>query len=467
MNSTNHDFGLIGLGVMGRNFILNVVDHDFAASGLDLDQEKVTALEEEASGKKVLATTKIEDFVASLKQPRVIMMLVPAGKPVDNVIEDLLPHLDKGDIIIDGGNSHFDDTDRRYEYLKEKGMNFMGIGVSGGAKGARLGPSMMPGGDRHVYAIVKPIFESVAAKVGGDPCVTYLGPKSAGNYVKMVHNGIEYALMQLISESYDFLKKGAGLSNDELATVFNQWNGGRLASFLVEITGEIFQKKDDDGDGELVDKILDKAKQKGTGKWTSQHALDLGIPIPAIDIAVTMRGLSSQKDNRVLAAEMYGKEEGDLLDKTAAIEIAEASLYFAYICAYAQGIALLAAASEEKDYALNMEDIARIWRGGCIIRASLLEKIRKAFASDEELTNLLLSKDFADDVSGAHKYLRQMITKSIELGIPVPAHGNCLAYFDALRSARLSTNLIQAQRDHFGSHTYERVDKEGIFHTEW
>ena len=467
MNKDTHDFGLIGLGVMGRNFILNVVDHGFSASGLDLDNEKVSALEEEASGKKVLSTTRIEDFVASLSTPRVIMMLVPAGGPVDSVIEDLLPHIEKGDIIIDGGNSHFDDTDRRYDYLKEKGYNFMGIGVSGGAKGARLGPSMMPGGDADVYKRIQPVFEAVAAKVNGEPCVTYLGPKSAGNYVKMVHNGIEYSMMQLISESYDFLKSVGGLTNDELEEVFTKWNKGRLASFLVEITSEIFAKKDDLGDGYLADAILDKAKQKGTGKWTSQHALDLGIPIPAIDISVTMRGLSSQKQNRIKASDMYRGPGVQAMDKSKAIELAEASLYFAFITSYSQGLSLLAAVSEEKAYDLNMANIAKIWRGGCIIRASLLEDIRKAFADDSKLSNLLLSPFFSSELSKSQAAMREMLIAAIGSGIALPGHSTCLAYFDAFRSSRLPTNLIQAQRDHFGSHTYERIDKEGIFHTEW
>ncbi len=453
---------------MGRNFILNVVDHDFSASGLDLDNEKIEALERESQGKSVFATTGINEFVSSLKTPRVVMMLVPAGKPVDNVIEDLLQHLDKGDIIIDGGNSHFGDTDRRFEYLKAKGFNFMGIGVSGGSKGARLGPSIMPGGELKVYKIVQPIFEAVAAKVNGEPCVTYLGPKSAGNYVKMVHNGIEYALMQLISESYDYLKRAGGLSNAELSEVFVNWNSGRLASFLVEITSGIFQKKDELGGGDLVDAILDKAKQKGTGKWTSQHALDLGMPIPAIDISVTMRGLSSQKANRLAASKLYQQPVATgSVDKERAIALAEAGLYFSYINAYAQGLSFLAIVSNEKIYNLDIADIAKIWRGGCIIRAALLEKIRSAYASEKSLKNLLLSGNFVEDLNNTQGAVRELVTSSIEQGIPMPAHATCLAYFDAFRSGRLPTNLIQAQRDYFGSHTYERTDKEGIFHTDW
>ncbi|MEQ9426621.1 MAG: NADP-dependent phosphogluconate dehydrogenase [Cyclobacteriaceae bacterium] len=467
MDNNNHDFGLIGLGVMGRNFILNVADNGFSASGLDLDAEKVEALHDEGSGKQIFGTQKIEEFVASLKTPRVIMMLVPAGKPVDNVIEDLLPHVEKGDIIIDGGNSHFDDTDRRFDYLKSNGINFLGIGVSGGAKGARLGPSMMPGGEKNIYDHISSIFEAVAAKVNGEPCVTYLGPKSAGNYVKMVHNGIEYALMQLIAESYDFLKS-SGLTNDELADVFTNWNNGRLASFLVEITAEIFQKKDDLTDGHLVDAILDKAKQKGTGKWTSQHAMNLGIPIPAIDMAVTMRGLSSQKENRMNADLAYGRGISSTgLSKPEAIELAESALYFSYITSYAQGLVLLMAASEEKNYNLNPADISKIWRGGCIIRAGLLEKIRQAYAENSSLKNLLLAPNFVTEVQGTLSSTRKFISTGVQHGIPLPAHAACLSYFDAFTSGRLPINLVQAQRDHFGSHTYERVDREGIFHTEW
>jgi len=468
MNQNKHDFGLIGLGVMGRNFILNVADHGFSASGLDVDPEKVDALKKESEGKSVIGTTKIEEFIASLKPPRVIMMLVPAGKAVDNVIEDLLPLVEKRDIIIDGGNSHFDDTDRRFDYLSSKDIHFMGIGVSGGSKGARFGPSMMPGGDEKVYGRVQPIFEAVSAKVNGEPCVTFLGPKSAGNYVKMIHNGIEYALMQLISETYDFLKRGALLTNAEIKDVFSSWNQGRLASFLIEITAEIFAKNDDLGPGLLVDAILDNAKQKGTGKWTSQHAMDLGIPIPSIDIAVTMRGLSAFKEERVEAGAAYGKHDGQInMNKQEAIACAEAGLYFSYIICYAQGLSLLAAASTEKGYRLNIADIAKIWRGGCIIRAALLKKIRKAFANQNNLKNLILSADFVSELSSTEVLMRKFVIGGIEAGITAPAHTVCLSYYDSFKSPRLPTNLIQAQRDHFGSHTYERVDKSGIFHTEW
>ncbi|MBO0322430.1 NADP-dependent phosphogluconate dehydrogenase [Muricauda sp. CAU 1633] len=463
-----YDFGLVGLGVMGRNFILNVADNGFTAFGNDLDDEKVNALISEGGNTdKVNASTDIKTFVDALATPRKIMLLVPAGKVVDIVIESLLPHLDKDDIIIDGGNSFFTDTDRREAYLKEKGINFFGAGVSGGAKGARLGPSIMPGGSRDAYQHVKPIFEAVSAKYKGEPCVAYLGPKSAGNYVKMVHNGIEYGLMQLTSEIYDLLKKAGGLSNEELHETYSTWNEGRLQSFLVEITSEIFEQKDDLGDGHLVDKILDKAKQKGTGKWTSQNAMDLGIPVPTIDVAVSMREISALKDERVKADELYDRPIPDAVDKTDFINKAEQALYFAFIITYAQGMHQLADASKEYGYELELGEIAKIWRAGCIIRAALLADITEAYRANEDLENLLLSPSFVEKVQETVAAARELVAYGATNGIPLPGLSNALTYFDAYTSSRLPLNLIQAQRDYFGSHTYERVDKEGIFHTEW
>ena len=346
--ANTYDFGLVGLGVMGRNFILNVADNGFSAFGNDLDVEKVAALIEEGGNPdKVNASTDAATFVNALSSPRKIMLLVPAGKIVDAVIESLLPLLDAGDIIIDGGNSFFTDTDRREAYLKEKGINFFGAGVSGGAKGARLGPSIMPGGSRDAYQYVKPIFEAVAAKYQNEPCVTYLGPKAAGNYVKMVHNGIEYGLMQLTSEIYDLLKKAGGLSNSELHQTYTTWNQGRLQSFLVEITAAIFAQKDDLTDASLVDMILDKAKQKGTGKWTSQNAMDLGIPVPTIDIAVSMREISALKEERIKADALYDRPEPESVVKDTLVQKAENALYFAFIMAYAQGMHQLSDASKE------------------------------------------------------------------------------------------------------------------------
>nr|WP_299343717.1 NADP-dependent phosphogluconate dehydrogenase [Allomuricauda sp.] len=463
-----YDFGLVGLGVMGRNFILNVADNGFTAFGNDLDEEKVNALIDEGGDtSKVNANVDAATFVAALSTPRKIMLLVPAGKVVDIVIESLLPHLDEGDIIIDGGNSFFTDTDRREAYLKEKGINFFGAGVSGGAKGARKGPSIMPGGSREAYQYVKPIFEAVSAKYKGEPCVTYLGPKSAGNYVKMVHNGIEYGLMQLTSEIYDLLKKAGDLSNGELHKTFGTWNEGRLQSFLVEITSKIFAQDDELGDGQLVDKILDKAKQKGTGKWTSQNAMDLGIPVPTIDIAVSMREISALKDERIKADELYDRPTPETVVKDSLVQKAEAALYFAFIITYAQGMHQLADASKEYGYELELGEIAKIWRAGCIIRAALLADITEAFKADSELPNLLLSPSFVSKVKETVDAARELVAYGATNGIPLPGLSNALTYFDAYTSGRLPLNLIQAQRDFFGSHTYERLDKEGIFHTEW
>jgi 6-phosphogluconate dehydrogenase len=468
MQETQYDFGLIGLGVMGRNFILNVKDNGFSAFGYDLDAEKVEALREEGGDRsRVDATQDLPTFCQSLKSPRKIMLLVPAGKIVDQVIEDLLPHLDKGDIIIDGGNSFFSDTDRRDEYLSEKGIHFFGSGVSGGAKGARKGPSIMPGGNKEAYEHVRPIFEAVAAKYQGEPCVAYLGPKSAGNYVKMVHNGIEYAMMQLTSEVYDLLHRAAGLSNDELHQVFDSWNKGRLQSFLVEITAEIFLQEDDLGSGRLVDMILDKAKQKGTGKWTSQNAMDLGIPVPTIDMAVSMREISALKSMRVDADSLYDRPKLPSLPKEELIEQAEQALYFSFVISYAQGLHQLAEASREYGYELDLSQIAKIWRAGCIIRAGMLADIAEAFGQNPKLENLLLSPSFVDKVNGALPAVRRVASQALERGIAMPGLLTSISYFDALTTGRLPLNLIQAQRDHFGSHTYERTDREGIFHTEW
>ncbi len=463
-----YDFGLVGLGVMGRNFILNVADNNFTAFGHDLDTEKVDALRKEGGNtQRVDASTEVKTFVEALSTPRKIMLLVPAGKIVDIVIEGLLPLLDPNDIIIDGGNSFFTDTDRREAYLAEKGIHFFGSGVSGGAKGARLGPSIMPGGNKEAYLHVKPIFEAVAAKYKGEPCVAYLGPKSAGNYVKMVHNGIEYGLMQLTSEIYDLLKKGGDFTNDELHKTYTQWNNGRLQSFLVQITSEIFEQNDTLGDGKLVDKILDKAKQKGTGKWTSQNAMDLGIPVPSIDIAVSMREISALKEERIAADKLYSRPTVTLMPKAQLEKLAEEALYFSFIITYAQGLHQLADASKEYGYDLNMAVIAKIWRAGCIIRAGLLADITEAFNADSTLPNLLLSPSFIEKIQSTVGAARALVAYAAKNGIPVPGLSNSLTYFDAYTSSRLPLNLIQAQRDYFGSHTYERLDREGIFHTEW
>mgnify|MGYP003625310697 CR=1 FL=1 len=468
MERKKYDFGLVGLGVMGRNFILNVADNGFSAYGHDLDEEKVASLLEEGGDTdKINASTSAPIFIEALSRPRKLMLLVPAGKAVDAVIESLLPYLDKNDIIIDGGNSFYQDTDHRESYLKSKGIHFFGAGVSGGAKGARRGPSIMPGGSKEAYQEVKPIFEAVAADFKGEACVAYLGPKSAGNYVKMVHNGIEYGLMQLISEIYDLLKKVGNYSNPELHDLFDTWNKGRLQSFLVEITADILKHKDDKTDGYLVDMILDKAKQKGTGKWTSQNAMDLGIPIPTIDIAVTMRELSAFKQERVKAKTLYPKKKIDQIDKGELGKWAEEALYFGYILTYAQGFHQLTEASKEYGYDLNMQTVAKIWRAGCIIRAGLLEDIAKAFNETNAPTHLLLNDAFAAKINDTVPTVRNLVSLAIKNAVPLAGLGNALTYFDGYTADRLPLNLIQAQRDYFGSHTYERTDSEGIFHTDW
>jgi 6-phosphogluconate dehydrogenase len=463
-----YDFGLVGLGVMGRNFLLNVADNGFSIIGHDLDQKKVNALIEEGGDTaKVNATTHIQEFTEALGAPRSIMLLVPAGHIVDAVIESLLPLLDEEDIIIDGGNSFFTDTDRREAYLRKKGINFFGAGVSGGAKGARKGPSIMPGGNKDAYQHVKPVFEAVAAKYHGEPCVAYLGPKSAGNYVKMVHNGIEYGLMQLTSEIYDLLKKAGGLDNMEMHHLFAKWNAGRLQSFLVEITAAILARPDEFNDGHLIDFILDKAKQKGTGKWTSQNAMDLGIPIPTIDMAVSMREISALKAERLQADALYNRPRPAHMKKDELLGKAEEALYFSFIMTYAQGMHQLADASKTYGYDLNLAVVAKIWRAGCIIRAGLLADITEAFIAAPTLPNLLLSPHFVPKVTETVPAARELVSYAASNGIPLPGLSNALTYFDAYTSSRLPLNMIQAQRDYFGSHTYERLDREGIFHTEW
>jgi len=465
MTDIKFDFGLVGLGVMGRNFILNVADNNFSAIGLDLDQVKVSSLLAEGEGRVVHATQDKLEFIDKLASPRKIMLLVPAGKPVDAVINDLKPHLSEGDIIIDGGNSFYTDTNRRFEELSKDHIHFFGAGVSGGAKGARRGPSIMPGGDKEAYQFIKPIFEAASAKVNGEPCVAHLGNGSAGNYVKMVHNGIEYGMMQLIAEAYDLMKRGLGFSNDELQKTFTTWNGGRLQSFLVEITSEIFAQKDNLTGADIIDVILDKGKQKGTGKWTSQNAMDLGIPIPTIDVSVSMREISSLKDQRQEAEALYGSINASNSGLT--VDQVEEALYFNFIMTYAQGMQQLAAASKEYGYALDMEVISKIWRGGCIIRSGLLEKMRKAFNRNPELSNLLLDEEFANEVKPLINNTSAVVSMAMQNGIPLSAMCAGLNYFNAFKSSRLPMNLVQAQRDHFGSHTYERIDREGIFHTEW
>ena len=452
---------------MGRNFILNVADKGFTVLGYDLDPDKVAALKKEgASTGRVAATTDLNSFVAGLARPRKIMMLVPAGSPVDAVIEAVLPLLEEGDILVDGGNSFYQDTDRRETTLKKAGIHFFGTGISGGAEGARLGPSIMPGGSQEGYAHLKPIFEAVAAQFDGAPCVAYLGPKSAGHYVKMVHNGIEYALMQTIAEVYDLLTRLGGLEAAAQAELFTNWNQGRLHSYLVGITANILNTPDPLGDGSLVDKILDKAQQKGTGKWTSREALDLGIPVSALDAAVGMRQISALKTLRETAETHYPKPQLDT-DASDLVTQAEATLYFAFVVAYAQGMHLLTEASRTYGYNLPMAEVAELWRAGCIIRAGLLKDIAAAFRQDANLENLLLSPAIAPEVHACLPDVRRLLVKGIQCGVPTAVLSASLAYMDALSSGCLPLNLVQAQRDYFGAHTYERTDRDGVFHSEW
>ncbi|MHB1286768.1 MAG: NADP-dependent phosphogluconate dehydrogenase [Leptospirales bacterium] len=462
------EIGMVGLGVMGRNLLLNMADHGFAVAGYDRDPEKVLSLKKEGQSHGVGGFETVEEFVGSLKRPRSVMMLVPAGAAVDEVIEGLLPFLEKGDLIIDAGNSHFTDTNVRAENLAAKGLLFLGVGVSGGEEGARHGPSIMPGGHRDAYERVRPILEAASAKVKGDPCVTYMGPGSAGHYVKMVHNGIEYALMQLISETYDIMKRGLGLNDRELHEVYRGWNQGELGGYLMEITSDIFNQKDDRSGKPLIDVILGVARQKGTGMWTSESAMDLQVPTPTIDLAVAMRDLSVFEGERKRAHSVYSRPiktfEGD---RTLLKEKLSRGLLAATLIVYAQGMALLAVASKTYDYELRLEDVSRIWRGGCIIRSALLEDIMAAFQSDKDLPNLLLDPNLAKKIMGHQEDLRFVVETASRLGIPVPGLMVSLGYFDAYRSEWSTANLIQAQRDYFGSHTYERIDEKGKFHTQW
>jgi len=469
MNKENlYQFGMIGLGTMGNNLLLNITDHGFAGAGYDKDPGKVAALNE-LDQNNLKGFTDLNNFIESLESPRALMMLVPAGKIVDAVITELLPLLDKGDVIIDGGNSHFTDTERRYKELEEKGFHFIGMGVSGGEEGARKGPSMMPGGDKQAYLQVKPILEKIAAQVKGEPTVTYIGPGAAGHFVKMVHNGIEYALMQIIAETYEVLKKGLHLDNEAIHTVFQQWNKGRLQSFLLEITRDIFAFKKPCAHHLLLDDIKDEAKSKGTGKWTSQAAMDLNLPISVIDTAVSMRDLSKYKSLRTQASAIYSDEKDVPLtdmpeDYIAALEQA---FYFCMVTAYAQGIHLLSKASRELNYNLELDQIAKIWRGGCIIRSAFLEDIYSAFQTNKQLEHLLLDPAVQINIKMSLPGIRKVVSDAAIHGLTLPAYAASLGYFDSFRSKKMPANLIQAQRDYFGSHTYELIGEEGVFHTEW
>jgi 6-phosphogluconate dehydrogenase len=469
MSHQGCDIGLIGLGTMGRNFVLNMADHGFSVGVYNRTTEKTKEfMETEAGSRPIKAGYDLQEFVGLLKPPRNLIILVAAGDPVDALIRELLPWLAPGDLIIDGGNSHFTDTNRRFKFLAGKNLNFMGMGISGGQAGARYGPSLMPGGSREVYDRVAPILEAAAAQVKGEPCVTYLGPRSAGHYIKMVHNGIEYGLMELIAETYDLLKRGLGLTPAELALIYDRWNREDLNSFLLEITAKIFTRKDDRTGKFLVDMILDKAKQKGTGRWTSWDAMDLQVGTPTLDAAVVMRDMSGYKEERRSAARfLTGPTPAFPGDRQRCIGQVKNALYAGMIATYAQGMALLQKASITYDYGLDLEAVARIWRGGCIIRAALLEDIRTAYKTRPDLPNLLMDPHLGQEFMSRQADLREVVKAAATLGLPAPGLMVTLSYFDAYRSTVLSANLIQAQRDFFGAHTYERLDAPGAFHTEW
>ena len=465
-------FGLIGLGVMGQNFVLNVERNGYGVAVYNRTAETTDKyIAGPAAGKNIKPAYTLKEFVDSLESPRKIMLLVKAGAPVDATIQQLIPLLDKGDLIIDGGNSFFLDTERRAKELESQGFNFFGMGVSGGEEGALWGPSLMPGGSRDAYKEVEPIMNAVAAKADedGESCVTYLGPGGSGHYVKMAHNGIEYGDMQLIAEAYDLLKQALGLSAQEFHNIFAEWNKGELSSFLIEVTANVFKKVDEESGKPLVDVILDKAGQKGTGKWMSENALDLGAAIPTITAAVDGRILSSQKEERIKAsgiltgpAKKYNGESSQKL-----IDAVRDALYASKICSYAQGMSLLKKASEEYKYNLDLGTIAKIWRAGCIIRARFLNDITNAYNRNKDLPNLLVDEEFRKAINTRQESWRFVIKCAIEMGIPMPAMSASLAYYDSYRSERLPANLIQAQRDFFGAHTFERTDKQGTFHADW
>jgi len=462
-------FGMIGLGTMGRNLVLNMADHGFSVSGYDRDTNQQNRLLEEGKGKQVQAAASMQAFVETLEIPRRVMMLVPAGKIVDAVIDEIKPFLQAGDILIDGGNSHYTDTDTRIERLKETGIHFTGMGVSGGEDGARLGPSMMPGGNKAGYAELKNILEKIAAQTDDGPCVTFVGNGSAGHYTKMVHNGIEYAIMQLISEVYAILKNVGGYNNDELHTIFTDWNNGPLQSFLVEITAKIFLQADDvDASKRLVDVILDRAAQKGTGMWTSESALKLNIPTAAIDEAVSARDLSSfKKERETIDTFKTAATTNNAIDKKQLLQYLQDALYFGMAVSYTQGLHLLQVASTNFKYEIDIAEVVRIWKGGCIIRSVMLNDIRKAYLNNDQLTNLLLDKEFYTLLSNHRSAVTEVIKIAMENKIGIPVLSSSLNYVDMFSTGRSASNLIQAQRDYFGAHTYERIDKTGNFHTNW
>ena len=468
---SKQQIGVVGMAVMGRNLALNIESRGYSVSIFNRSSSKTDEVIALHPDKKLVPTYTVEEFVNSLEKPRRILLMVKAGEATDKTIQSLLPHLDKGDILIDGGNTFFQDTIRRNEMLANSGINFIGTGVSGGEEGALKGPAIMPGGQKDAYELVAPILEEIAAKADdGAPCVTYVGPNGAGHYVKMVHNGIEYGDMQLIAESYDILRRVGGLTVEETAEVFKSWNTGELDSYLIEITADILTKKDPETGKPMVEVIMDTAGNKGTGKWTSQSALDLGVPLPLITESVFARYISTLKEEREIASKELSPikvPELSNTEKQALVESVRKGLYFSKIMSYAQGFAQMRVASEEFDWNLNYGEIAKIFRAGCIIRAQFLQKITDAFERDPELKNLLLDKYFLYVTESYQAAVREVVVTAVQAGIPVPTFSSALAYYDSYRSEVLPANLIQAQRDYFGAHTYNRVDKPGVFHFEW
>ncbi|OPA78532.1 phosphogluconate dehydrogenase (NADP(+)-dependent, decarboxylating) [Paenibacillus selenitireducens] len=466
---SKQQIGVIGLAVMGKNLALNIESRGFTVSVFNRSREKTDDLIQEAQGKNLVGTYSIEEFVQSLETPRKILIMVQAGNATDATIEQLVPHLDKGDIIIDGGNAYFPDTQRRSKDLEAKGFRFIGTGVSGGEEGALKGPAIMPGGQESAYQLVEPILTAISAKVDGDPCCTYIGPDGAGHYVKMVHNGIEYGDMQLICEAYDLLKNVLNVNAEELHEIFSDWNKGELDSYLIEITADIFSKYDPDTNKPMVDVILDSAGQKGTGKWTSQSALDLGVPLSMITESVFSRFLSAMKEERVHASKLLNGPKTSKFDgdRAAFIENVRKALFTSKIVSYAQGFAQMRAASDEYGWDLKYGNIAMIFRGGCIIRSRFLQNIKDAYDRDAGLKNLLLDPYFKDIVDNYQDAWRQVVAAAVANGVPVPGMSSALAYYDSYRTERLPANLLQAQRDYFGAHTFKRVDKEGTFHFNW
>jgi 6-phosphogluconate dehydrogenase len=460
--------GVMGMGVMGKNLALNAESKGFSAAGFDIDPEKIKKVAEAVAGKEITVTNSLKDFVAVLEKPRRILMMVPAGKAVDAALNDLLPHLEKEDIVIDGGNSYFKDTERRVQELEQSGLRFFGMGVSGGEEGALHGPSLMPGGHEDSYRHLEPMLTKMAAQTKDGPCVTYLGPRGAGHYVKMVHNGIEYGILQIICETYDIFKNVLRLTTPEIHGIFAEWNASDLNSYLLEITTLVLGKKDDETGQPLVDLIVDEAQQKGTGKWTAQDSMDLGVAVPTLAYAVEARILSGQKKERVAASDILsGPKEAFSGDLTIFLNHMREAYRVAVMVCYAQGFDQLRVASQEYQYNLNYADIARIWKGGCIIRAKMLDHIQQSFNMDSALPNLMLAPIFSATINKSSTALRDVVTAATQVGTPCLAYSTSLGYLDSYRQERLPANLLQALRDCFGAHTYHRTDKEGVFHTEW